>query len=168
MGDMNKEDIAENIQKYFEQQNIVGNAENTTSIQYESGKIELQQKNIVKYDNHIESVVINKRDILRIQKICNSAEDPEAPLIEISLGLSSLFAGAFFSALLSNVVFEMSWRSILFYVISPIIAVGAAVAFFLMRRQEQITTKTLAEHVMEYLPEIDDDKQEMRGETNES
>ena len=74
------------------------------------------------------------------------------------MGLSSLFAGAFLSALLSGVVFEMSWRSILFYVISPIIAVSAAVAFLLMRRQEQVTAKTLAEHVMEYLPENNDEK----------
>lgn len=158
MEDINNDGVVDNIQRYFEHQNFLGNAENATSVQYESGKIELAQKNIVNYDKHIESVAITKKDILRIQKICNSVEDPQTPLIEIALGLSSLFAGAFLSALLSGVVFEMSWRSILFYVISPIIAVSAAVAFLLMRRQEQVTAKTLAEHVMEYLPENNDEK----------
>jgi hypothetical protein len=46
------------------------------------------------------------------------------------LGIASLFAGAFISAIISGIPIENSFKSIIFYILSPMIAVGCGVAFF--------------------------------------
>lgn len=90
------------------------------------------------------------------------------PWAEMLLGLSSLFAGAFLSAIISGVALEANWRSVVFYIISPAVAAGCGVAFFFLRKQNQTTAKSLADHIVEFLPDVDAEHGKEQGGNDES
>ena len=161
--------MIEDLQNVLEDENVVGDAGNTSTVQLgRSGTLELQQKNVVKYNNEVNSTIIELKTVEKIRLICEKAEEPKKPWPEILLGLSSLLAGAFLGALISGIALEMSWRSIAFYILSPSVAVGCGVAFFFMRKQNQTSAKSLADHILEYLPDVDTEQGKEQCENNES
>ena len=139
------------LQEVLLQSQTVQN-EATDSTITQSGLMELRQTNVVTFPNRIESIAIDKSHIEKIRIICESVNEPSFPF-EILLGVSTLFAGASLSALVSGISLQVEWRSILFYVISPMIAVGCFVAYLFSRKREGLSKKELAEHILEYIPE---------------
>ena len=162
--------MVEDLQAVLEGENVVGDACNTPSTAQlgSSGTLELQQKNVVKFNNQVESTLIELKTVEKLRFICEKVEEPKMPWPEIFLGLSSLFAGAFLSALISGIVLEANWRSILFYIASPSVAVGCGVAFFFLRKQNQASAKSLADHIVDFLPDVDIEQGKESGGNNES
>lgn len=153
----------------LENENIVEGASNTSTVQLGSNStLELQQKNVVKFKNQVESTIIELKSVEKIRSICEKVEEPKIPWSEILLGLSSLFAGAFLSAIISGITLTSSWRCIIFYIVSPSVAAGCGVAFFFKRKQNQVSAKSLADHIVEFLPELDTEQGKEQGSNNES
>ena len=120
---------------------------------------EYTQTNVVRYNDHIESVAIDKRKIERIKKLCNQGDNKKIPVADIFLGLSTLFAGAFLSALASSVPFELGWKAVVFYILSPVITTGCFVAFLFLRHDTNMSVESFSEKILEYLSDVDTDSQ---------
>ena len=131
-----------------------------------SGVMELRQTNVVKFDQKIESVAVDSRNIEKIYSICKDASSKRTPWTDVMLGIASLFAGAFISAIISGIPIENSFKSIIFYILSPMIAVGCGVAFFFNRKNEGSDVHDIAKHILEYLPYTNE--AEDGGENRES
>ena len=161
--------MVEDLQAIIEDENVVGDASNTSSVQLgSSGTLELQQKNVVKFNNQVESTLIELKTVEKLHSICEKVEEPKMPWAEMLLGLSSLFAGAFLSAIISGVALEANWRCVVFYIISPAVAAGCGVAFFFLRKQNQATAKSLADHIVEFLPDVGAEHGKEQGGNDES
>ena len=153
----------------LENENIVEGAGNSSTTQLgNSGMLELQQKNVVKFNNQVESTIIELKTVEKLRSICEKVEEPKVPWPEIMLGLASLFAGAFLSAIISGIMLAPNWKCVVFYIFSPTIAAGCGVAFFFNRKQNQASAKSLADHIMELLPEIDTERGKEQSDDNES
>ncbi|NLC13252.1 MAG: hypothetical protein GX768_04320 [Chloroflexi bacterium] len=76
------------------------------------------------------------------------------PFSELLLGISTLFAGAALSALVSGVNLG-SWRGVLFFVILPMVAVGTGVAYGMQRRANIEASKNIAQEILNELPDPD-------------
>ncbi len=162
-------DIIDNLQSMFESETIVEGVENNSTAQLgNSGTLELQQKNVVKFNNQVESTLIELKTVEKLRSICERVEEPKIPWPEIALGLSSLLAGAFLSALISGIALEVNLRSVFFYIISPSISAGCGVAFIFLRKQSQASAKRLADHIVEYLPDFATENGKEQSGYNES
>lgn len=162
-------DMIDNLQSMLESGTIVEGVENTSTAQLGcSGTLELQQKNVVKFNNQVESTLIELKTVEKLRSICEEVEEPKIPWPEIALGLSSLLAGAFLSAIISGIALEVNSKSIFFYIISPSISVGCGVAFIFLRKQSQAAAKRLANHIVEYLPDFATEKGKEQSGYNES
>ncbi len=98
--------------------------------------------------------LIDVNTVNKIKKTCQKARKKNFSLAELLLGLSTLFLGAFFSALISQIAYEFKWLSIIFYSICPIIGVGCLVAYFLLKKEDSDNINSLVEKIEEYLEEI--------------
>ena len=145
-----------NPQMQLEQAIVHEGADNSITSNIRTDSLEVNQTNIVKVKKELESIAVEEKDIERIKSICEDVKEPHFPLAEVCLGISSLLVGAFFSAIISGVPFVLGWKAIVFYIICPVIASGCGVAFGFIREKEQVTAKSLADHVLEYLPEIEE------------
>ena len=145
----NNDEYLKEIQT-MQEKTLVSPAANESFIQ--SGKLELKQTNIVTFDKEVESVVIDKRHIQTIRNLCKAEDTDNTVATEICLAISMLFAGAFLSAIISKVDFVFNCMAILFYIISPVTAVGCFVAYYFKRNIDIASKKQLAEHILEYLP----------------
>ena len=67
------------------------------------------------------------------------------------MGVASLLLGAFLSALISQVTYELKFLSILFYSICPVGGIGCSVAYWFLRKNNIADAKKLADYVEEYL-----------------
>lgn len=165
--------IAENIGKLkmfgdgiklYEQDMIGENLQvqlkmNTTTEQATSGVIhgsvmEVTQTNIVTLPKQVESIAVNKLDIIKIQVLCNDVVKEIGWWHDFYLGIATLSLGATLSAIISNVPFQLDWRGLLFYTLAPMVSIGAFVAYGLKRQHESTSKKDFANHILEYLPEL--------------
>ncbi len=159
----------EDLQVMLDNENVVGDLSNISTVPIGNSRtLELHQKNVVKFNNQVESTLIEVKTVEKLRSICEKVEEPKIPLNEILLGLSSLFAGAVLSALTSGIALEANWRSVFFYIISPIVAVGCGVAFFFLRKLSQVSAKSLADRIVELLPDVDTDCGKEQEINNES
>lgn len=88
----------------------------------------------------------------------SSASAPTFPLGDVLLGVATLTAGAFLGALISDVSLD-SWRGVLFYVLSPIVATGAGVAFAFVRTSHGRSCQEVARDVLDELPDPEQTKE---------
>ena len=98
-----------------------------------------------------EAVVIDIRSIKKIQTICASAKEVRRSYAEIFLALASLFIGTFLSALISQMPYELTARSIFFYNISLVLGVAFAVAYYFTREKALASIRDFAERIEENL-----------------
>jgi hypothetical protein len=87
----------------------------------------------------------------RCRSRLSSVSAPTFPLGDLLLGAATLFAGAFLSALMSGVCLA-SWRGVLFYILSPIIATGTGVAFAFVRTSYGRSCHEAVKNVLDELP----------------
>ena len=160
--------MIEDIQSIIEEENIVEDAGNTVTTQIgSSGTLELQQTNVVRFQNQVESIIIDIKDINKIRSICENAKDIKPAWSDVFLGAASLFSGAVFSAIVSGISIEANWQCILFYIVFPSLAVGSIVAYVFMRIQIQLSIKSMAISLLELLPDSNEMGKE-QGDNDES
>lgn len=132
-------------------------AENVSKIQ--NDVFELQQTNVVRYDNHIESKLVSIENIKRIRELCKCAKTKSFPYGDLFLGIATLFAGAFISALTSGIAFEIGWKAIAFYTVSPAISLGCFVAYGFNRKNEALFKNEFATRILECLPDSQEEEE---------
>ncbi len=76
------------------------------------------------------------------------------PWPEVLLGLATLCTGGALGAIASNVEWNC-WKAKIFYLILPIIAVGAGVAYVMLRHLVPQAASSVAQDVLEDLPDPD-------------
>ena len=109
-----------------------------------------------------EMVLVDLKSINKIKNECNKATSNHFPLAEVLLGVSSLFIGAFLSALMSQISYELKFLSVLFYTISPMVGIGCGVAYFFCRKSDMYSATQLAERIEDYISNDEDG-----GDTNQ-
>lgn len=113
----------------------------------------LQYKDI--YNIHVpksrDKIVLDIGSIEKLQKECKEIKQAKFPYAEVCLGVASLLLGAFLSALISQVTYELKFLSILFYSICPVGGIGCSVAYWFLRKNNMADAKKLADYVEEYL-----------------
>jgi len=107
-----------------------------------------------------EQVSIDKINVQKIKKVCEDANKEKFPLAEIFLGASTLFLGAFLSALLSKVPYAFNFIGVLSYSVCPFAGIGFGVAYIFKRKNNASDIKIFAEKVLEYIG----DSLEVEGE----
>lgn len=98
-----------------------------------------------------EVIGIDIRSIQKIRAICASAKETTCSYAEVFLALSSLLSGAFLSALISQMPYELTFASIFFYNISPVLGVAFAVAYYFTREKALANIKDFVERIEENL-----------------
>jgi len=98
-----------------------------------------------------DKIVLDIDSIEKLQKECKEIKKAKYPYAELCLGLASLLLGAFLSALISQVTYELKFLSVLFYSFCPVGGVGCSVAYWFLRKSNIVDAKRLADYVEEYL-----------------
>ena len=98
-----------------------------------------------------DKIVLDIDSIEKLQKECKEIKKAKYPYAELCLVLASLLLGAFLSALISQVTYELKFLSVLFYSFCPVGGVGYSVAYWFLRKSNIVDAKRLADYVEEYL-----------------
>ena len=134
--------------------NIISESNNNGILQYNQ-KVDVR---VPKSDANDFQVAIRASSIRKILKACKDTKKNEFTWSELFLGLSTLFIGAFFSAIISQVEYTSKFLSVFLYSICPMVGVSFFVAYFFCRKASSIDASRLAELVEEYI--IDPDNNE--------
>lgn len=117
------------LKKFFslvieEAGNVIDEKSNHT-LQYE-------QKHNVVLPPEEKKIAINISAIRKIRYECACAKENKFTYAELWLGLSTLFFGAFFSALISKIPYKVNFLSIFFYSVCPVLGGIFGVAYFFL------------------------------------
>lgn len=127
-------------------------------------KIDLQYNQVVNVSitEKSEMVAIEKEVIRKIKNECKKLKNICFPWSEILLSISSLLIGAFISALISQISYELKFLSVFFYTICPSFGLGLLVAYFLIKKNDIYTAKLFADRMEDYISniEVEDRKNE--------
>lgn len=118
---------------------------------------------VPKNDANDFTYAIRVSSIRKVYKACNDVRKASFSLAELWLSLSTLFLGAFISAIISQFKYEYSILSIIFYSVCPALGGIFFVLYFMMRRNSTLTATELADIVQENIP----DPNEMEEKNNE-
>lgn len=135
----------------------IENAENVI-LDDSSTELEYNQKICVSVPPPKQQVLIDNNEIKKIITTCKVAKKSRFPLAELLLGLSSLLFGAFLSALISQIPYELCFLSIMFYTVCPAGGLTSGVAYFFCRKDEVCSVRQLAEKIEDCLSTIDEEK----------
>lgn len=154
-------DIAEQIiqscnNAIEEETNNVISKETNHTLQYE-------QTHDVVLPPEEKKIAINVSALRKVRNECERAEKTKFTYAELWLGISTLLLGAFLSALMSKIPYELNFLSVLFYSICPIGGAGFGVAYFFCRSSNNMDVVQLAEKIEDYLPDL----KEMEEQENE-
>lgn len=129
-------------------ENIMPNDSNT--------ELQYSQTYNVRVPKPEDKVVLDASSVKKIKEECKKAQKVCFPYAEVFLGVASLLIGAFFSAILSKVTYELRFLSIFFYTICPVGGVGAGVAYWFCRRKDTSDIKLFAEKIEGYIKNFDE------------
>lgn len=112
------------------------------------------------YNVHVpkpeDKVVLNASSVKKIQGECQKAKEIKFPYAELFLGIASLLIGAFLSAIISQVPYELKPLGLIFYTICPVGGAGFGVAYCFCRKNDVDDTKKLATRIEEYIQDVDE------------
>lgn len=142
-------------QLYSQFQNSAAeDAENIIS-QDTNNELQYNHKISVKVPEPGEMTLVDVKSINKIKNECNKAKNNHFPCAEVLLGVSTLLIGAFLSALMSQISYELKFLSVLFYTICPTVGIGCGVAYFFCRKNDMYSAKQLAEKIEDYISNDD-------------
>ena len=133
-------------------ENIMPNDSNT--------ELQISQTYSVRVPKPEDKIVLDASSVRKIKAECEKAQKVQFPYAELFLGIASLLIGAFFSAILSKITYELKFLSIFFYTICPVGGVGAGVAYWFCRRKDSSDIKLFAEKIEGYIRNIDETEME--------
>lgn len=142
----------DNTQEIFEACNNVVIEETSNVISQDNNNVlSYEQTHNVVLPPEEKKIAINVSAIKKVRKECKCAKQNSFTLSEVWLGLASLLLGAFLSALMSDIAYEWSWKSVLFYSMCPVGGVGFSVAYFFCRSNNNRNIVQFAEKIEEYI-----------------
>ena len=154
----------DNIQEIFEACNNVIIEETSNVISQDNNNVlSYEQTHNVVLPPEEKKIAINVSAIKKVRNECKRAKQKSLALSEVWLGLASLLLGAFLSALMSDIAYEWSWKSVLFYSVCPVGGVAFSVAYFFCRSNNNRDIVQFAEKIEEYIL----DPEEMEEKENE-
>lgn len=121
-----------------------------------NAELQYSQTYSVRVPKPEDKIVLDASFVRKIKAECEKAQKVQFPYAELFLGMASLLIGAFFSAILSKVTYELKLLSIFFYNICPVGGVGAGVAYWFCRRKDTSDIKLFAEKIEGYIRNIDE------------
>ena len=86
-----------------------------------------------------------------IKNECKKAKETKFSFAELLLGISSLLLGAFLSAIMSQVKYELQILSVIFYTICPTLGFGCGIAYFFCRKNENDDIRKFTEKIEYYI-----------------
>ena len=95
---------------------------------------------------------IRVSSISKVYKACTEVKKTKFSWAELWLSLSTLFLGAFISALVSQIEYMHSFLSIIFYSVCPALGGIFFMAYFMARKTSSLTATKLADIVQENIP----------------
>lgn len=125
-----------------------------------NAELQYSQTYSVRVPKPEDKIVLDASSVRKIKEECEKAQKIQFPYAEMFLGIASLLIGAFLSAILSKVTYELKFLSIFFYTICPVGGVGAGVAYWFCRRKDSSDIKLFAEKVEEYIKNFDEIEEE--------
>lgn len=131
----------------FEQTGNVINSSDNQSLQYE-----LMHSVVLPPE---EKKIINISTLRKVRQECKKVKKSKFSFAELWLGFATMFLGAFLSALMSKMPYELSFLSVLFYTICPIGGVGFGISYFYCRNNENRSITQFAEKIEEYILDPD-------------
>lgn len=126
-----------------------------------NGNLCYSQTYAVKVPKASQKVALDTHAVKKVQSLCAKAKKSRFPIAEVFLGIASLFLGAFLSALIAKVPYEMSFASILSYNICPVGGAGFGVAYFFYRQNDSADVVRLATQIEECICESIDEGNEV-------
>lgn len=139
-------------QSYSEYSNAsIENTDNVISTNANS-MLQYEQKHNVVLPPEEQMIAISARTIKKMKDECSDAKKQTFPYAELWLGLATLFLGAFLSALISQINYELKFLSVLFYSICPVGGVGFGVSYFFCRKNNMVSIADFAKRIDEQLP----------------
>lgn len=121
-----------------------------------NAELQYSQTYSVRVPKPEDKIVLDASSVRKIKEECEKAQKVQFPYAELFLGMASLLIGAFFSAILSKVTYELKFLSIFFYTICPVGGVGAGVAYWFCRRKDTSDIKLFAEKIEGCIKNIDE------------
>lgn len=151
------------LEEIFQSCNNVVIEEAGNVIDESNHTLQYEQKHNVVLPPEEKKIAINISAIRKIRYECACAKENKFTYAELWLGLSTLFFGAFFSALISKIPYKVNFLSIFFYSVCPVLGGIFGVAYFFCRKNNNRDIVQLAEKIEEYI--IDpEDMEETRNE----
>lgn len=142
---------------------IVENAANVVS---DNEVLKIKQTmdvRVPKSDANEFTYAIRASALRKVYKACKDVKRASFSWAELWLSLSTLFLGAFISALISQIKYEYSFLSILFYSVCPLLGAVFLVLYFMVRNSATLTATALADIVVDNIPDPDE-KEEITSE----
>lgn len=122
---------------------------------YSNAELQFSQTYNVRIPKAEAKIILDESSVKKIQDECEKAKKTSFPYGEVLLGVSSLLIGAFFSAILSKVPYELKLISVFFYSICPVCGIGCGVGYFFHRKKDTYDIKQFAEKIEECIKNID-------------
>lgn len=138
---------------------VTENVENVISDK-SNKELQFDQTVSVRVPKIREQVSIDKISVQKIKKVCEDANKEKFPYAEVFLGMSTLFLGAFLSALLSKIPYAFNFIGVLSYSVCPFAGIGFGVAYIFKRKNNANDIKVFSEKILEYI----EDSLEIEGE----
>ena len=152
-------DIAEEI--FQSCNNVVVEETNNVISKDSNNTLRYEQTHDVVLPPEEKKIAINVSAIKKVRYECECAKKNKFTYAELWLGIATMLIGAFFSALISKVPYELNILSVLFYSICPIGGVGFGVAYFFCRNNNNRDIVQFAEKIEEYI--LDPEEMEESG-----
>lgn len=140
-------------------QSFIGSiSEDAENIMPNDSNAELQysQTYNVRIPKPQDKVVLDAYSVKKIREECQKAKEVKFSYAEVLLGIASLLIGAFLSAILSKVSYELKFLSVFFYTICPMGGVGAGIAYWFCRKKDTTDIKMLAEKIEGLIVDYDE------------
>lgn len=127
--------------------NVITQSDNDTLQYKKTFDIKMPKSEAAEYKIAINSSVLKK-----LYTCCDEIENNKFSWAELFLSISTLFFGAFLSALLSSVPYEIGFLNILFYSVSPVIGAVCLAGWFFCRGISMKDAHYLVTYIKENIP----------------
>ena len=145
--------MVSNEKKWPQFDNIV--VENVGNVISNNDMLKIKQTmdvRVPKKDANDFTYAIRVSSISKVYKACTEVKKTKFSWAELWLSLSTLFLGAFISALVSQIEYMHSFLNIIFYSVCPALGGIFFMAYFMARKTSSLTATKLADIVQENIP----------------
>lgn len=137
----------------FKDDTIVADIKNEVA---DINKGSLQYNQLVEIKVPVEDIneykiAVRKSSIKKIKNACNEIQNNKFTWGELLIGICTMFFGAFLSAIISGVKYELNFLGVMFYTICPMIAVASLIGYIACRKSLIRDASYLANIVNEHL-----------------